>query len=86
MDVINVSIDGIGLNASHFSSMTKEDAVKAMLSDGITEDKAWAEKAHALCAAEVKRAGDENTKKEKELAAAEKERQAAIKKLQQQEA
>lgn len=40
-----LKIDGIGVNALHYSSMPKDKVAAAMKADGLTDDKAWAESA-----------------------------------------
>lgn len=67
--ILTVKIDGIGLNATHFTKMKKEDAVKAMEADGILKaqgkDRDWAGKAYETMVTAVA----EDKKKEEELAA-----------------
>lgn len=43
-ETINVNIDGINVNATHFAKMTKKAGVEAILFDNITDDKSVAEK------------------------------------------
>lgn len=46
---INVKVDGVSLNATHFAAMKKEDAVSAMEADGISKQPAWSGKAYGVC-------------------------------------
>lgn len=51
-------LDGVQLNARHFASMKKAEAMEAMESDGILKehekDKKWASQAYDGCAEAVK--------------------------------
>lgn len=66
MRQVNIKVDGIGLNATYFNSMKKEDAVKKMTADNILsthgKDEAWGSKAHDACVEAVK--ADEKKAKE----------------------
>jgi hypothetical protein len=64
---VNVIVDGINLNASHFGAMTKDEAVKRIAADNILKehgkDEAWAASAWEQAKAELEKA-DEKAKKE----------------------
>lgn len=53
---VSTIIDGINLNARHFSAMNETDAINAMIADGITQDRAWAKKAFNQMSDDVKKA------------------------------
>lgn len=52
---VQITIGEVSLNAAHFAGKTESDAVKAMISDGITTDEAWAKKAYKVCCDAVKK-------------------------------
>ncbi|CAL7961488.1 hypothetical protein GAMM_230007 [Gammaproteobacteria bacterium] len=46
---VTAVVDGIGLNARHFAAKKKDEAVKAMETDGISNDANWSAKAYDTC-------------------------------------
>lgn len=61
MKTVIVKVDGIGLNATHFSAMNEAEAVKAMVADGITKDEVWARNSYKLMKEGVAKAKREET-------------------------
>lgn len=49
MGQVIILVNDIGVNASHYGSMEKDEAVKKMIDDGISKDKKWAAKVYDLC-------------------------------------
>lgn len=70
-------IDKKNINARHFASMSKEDAVKALIADKIAPNAEWAGKAYEQFKADIA----ESDKKEKEAAATEQLRLKAVQEL-----
>lgn len=62
-----VKVDRIGINAVHFASMSKEEAVNRMIADGFVPDNSedWAGKAWEECFAKVNGIAKPKVKKEK---------------------
>jgi hypothetical protein len=77
MNQVNVKVDGVGLNATHFSAMSEQDAIKAMSADGISNDSAWSKKAYTACQKAV--ADATKAKEEADKLADDKKKKVAVK-------
>lgn len=55
-------VDGKGLNARHFATKKKEEAIRLMFSDGITKDEKWAAEAYEKCVLAVKAQDEKDAK------------------------